>query len=624
MFFPNSFIEEVKEKTSLADLVRQEVGKWDRKKSNPSRQDWWSPCPFHEEKSSSFHVDDIKGFYHCFGCGVHGNCFSWMMEKKKLTFPEAVKALAEMAGLALPEASPEMVQKQDEKKIIHDILTASSIFYQNNLLKKEFLFAYDYLTLKRELKKEIVKHFSLGYAPDGRDELFRYLKKKGFDTQNIIASGMVISPDNGSPYDRFRHRIMFPIVNIRGKVITFGGRALASDTKAKYLNGPESLVFHKSHHLYNLDKATRVKNMPLLVVEGYMDVIALSNHYIDYAVAPMGTALTEEQIKIIWKYCPEPILCFDGDKAGLNAAWRAVDRFLPLLKAGYSARFIFLPSNQDPDDYLKQNGKKAFDGLIQKSYSMSHVLCVRETSQNPYDTPERMAGLERKIETLLNMIQDARVRELYQYDIMQRVRKMTKCHTFNVQKKNKSSSVQAKTSAVLHMKNHKSLDAFYHLEAIIIGLYIVYGHILLDRMFEALSYASFHHTVFEEIKFKILLQFEENKKKKLASDDKKMIDSPTSQEKKAHFQDQPYIEGSSESYNIALKSFRNVKNEKNLPLVNANHEMIYNLHDELFERHQKLSLLKQELPNAEQKFLSAPSEHNEKRYLSLKKMITEI
>ncbi|MEM6604095.1 MAG: DNA primase, partial [Pseudomonadota bacterium] len=525
MALPASFLAELKDRIVLSDIIRPTIGNWDRKKSNPGRRDWWSPCPFHQEKTSSFHVDDNKGFYHCFGCGAHGSAIDWYMQRQNMSFIESVKFLADSVGLIVPDQDPAYEKKLQASKKLHDVLDIANAFFVQALKSSGSDEALNYLRHKRGLTSDIIKKFSLGYAPDRRDALLNHLASHNIPPQQMIASGLIIQPDGGGrPYDRFRGRITFPVRDKRGKIITFGGRALAKDAKAKYLNGPESEIFHKSNHLYNIDKAIQSRSKGhMLVCEGYMDVIALAAAGFDYAVAPMGTALTDRQIDLLWKYSPEPVLCFDGDKAGIGAAWRALDRILPKLKAGYSARFIFLPNGLDPDDFIKERGAKAFSQLIQHAYSLSHVLFVRETSDINPDTPERIAGLEKKLHHITQSIPDARLRELFYNDLSQRMQKISgyspalsarRAQRGSLYQSQRGYESQNLTSHALgSMKKNKGNDSLYRLEAKIIGLYILYGQLMNEQDFDILSDFEPRHSDFDQLKSKIMAKFLSESKK---------------------------------------------------------------------------------------------------------------
>ncbi len=418
MAFSPGFLQELRDKVKLSEAARNRVANWDRKKSNFGRRDFWAPCPFHDEKTASFHIDDNKGRYHCFSCEAGGNIFEWFMQTERMNFVEAVKKTAELAGVPIPE-TPRDRQKNDQKKTITEALRLSLEFFEKNLHTPAGKEALHYMLSIRKFTPEALKKFNVGFAPAGRTTLTDYLQSAGLDANIAEAAGVTIKPEDGSPpYDRFRNRVIFPVFNRNGEPITFGGRALSPDAKAKYLNGPETTVFHKSATLYNFDKAARAvgKSGRLILCEGYTDVMAMAQAGIEETVAPMGTALTEDQMRLLWNLSDEPILCFDGDDAGKKAACRAAERALPLLQPGKSFRFLFIPEGRDPEEYIRIEGKAAFLNLLETVYSPSSLLFAKELSVCAPDTPERAAGLEARLDDLCGLIPDLRLRKYYQAD----------------------------------------------------------------------------------------------------------------------------------------------------------------------------------------------------------------
>lgn len=629
---PSSFIAELKERVTLSDLIRPAIGSWDRKKSNPSRRDWWSPCPFHQEKSSSFHVDDNKGFYHCFGCGAHGSAIDWVMERQKLNFIEATKQLAEIAGMTLPEMSPEMAAKQKQSRTLYDVLSEANNFYRQALFSRSGEQARYYISEKRNLNDAILNSFGIGYAPNHRTAIIDALKGKGFDLKDIIASGLAIQPDDGRPaYDRFRDRIMFPVLDRRNNIITFGGRALSKEAKAKYLNGPETDIFYKSRQLYNLNKAIQSSNKgQILVCEGYMDVIALAKYGFDFGVAPMGTALTDAQIELLWKFSSEPILCFDGDKAGIKAAWRALEKLLPMLKAGYSAQFIFLPNGLDPDDFLEQNGKEAFQKLIDNAYSLSHVLFVKETSEIKPDTPERIAGLEKRLEEMVRLVPDSRLQELYRIDMKKRLEKITGVRSniqhYNGQYASRKYKDIPPSHALMQMKNNDQGDSLFRLEARIIGLFIHFGHLLSEKEFEILSNFEPKHSAFDTLKAQIMQKYLMTHEKDIEKTQK--IDIYEQGDRSNHSNGNVgefYIQHDSYAFHSATTCLSFVVKNFYSHFIKTNQSKLYlnNLCREFMDMHHKMTVLKEELMTAERIFFNEQSIEAEKRLLALKKMYNE-
>lgn len=423
MRFPQTFLDELFARTSITDVVGKRVI-WDKRKSVPARRDMWACCPFHGEKSSSFHVQEDKGRYYCFGCQKKGNAIDFLMEMDRLSFPEAVEKLAGEVGLTVPErvqVSPEALAR---RKGARDVLEAAHAHFQHELRGPKGAAARAYL-LKRGLAEKVWAQFGLGYAPDSREALKHALEARELPIALQIEAGLLAEPEgDGPPYDRFRDRIMFPIADARGQLISFGGRAMAADARAKYLNGPETDLFSKGRSLYRLAEAranlARNKDQSVVVAEGYMDVIALERAGFA-AVAPLGTAITEEQLALLWRLVPEPILCLDGDKAGLAAASRALDRALPLLEPGRSLRFAFVPDGLDPDDMLRDRGVVAFREVLNDARPLAQVMFERERDAEPLNTPERRAGLAKRLRELVARIANTDVREAYRQDVQQRL-----------------------------------------------------------------------------------------------------------------------------------------------------------------------------------------------------------
>lgn len=419
--FTPDFLDELRARLKASDVIGRTVRL--QKRGNA----YWGLSPFKKEKTPSFTVDDNRRSYHCFATGQHGDIIKFLTETQGLTFPEAVEKLAEEAGLELPKSSPEAAKEAEHRKGLVEACEAAAKFFQAQLRRSGGRHALDYLK-GRGVSDDLVESFALGYAPSDRTALKDHLINKGFLEATLVEAGLVIKPDDGgASYDRFRNRVMFPILGPRDRAIAFGGRALEADARAKYLNSPETPLFHKSDVLYNYGAAradAAKTGAPLLVCEGYMDVIALVSAGFRTAVAPLGTALTDQQIALLWRQSDEPILCFDGDKAGIAAAHRAVDRALPLLKPGKSLRFAFLPDGQDPDDVVRAGGASAFAALLEKPESLADVLWARETAARPLDTPERRAALRAGLRTLIRGIADKDVRSAYGADVAARLQAM--------------------------------------------------------------------------------------------------------------------------------------------------------------------------------------------------------
>ncbi|MFW6077867.1 MAG: DNA primase, partial [Hyphomicrobiales bacterium] len=420
--FPPSFLDEIRDRVNLSAVVGQAV-QWDRRKSQPGKGDFWACCPFHTEKSPSFHADDRKGFYHCFGCKASGDVFTFLVEKQGLSFPEAVERLAAEAGLPLPQQEPQDQARAAERASLYDVMEAAAKFFEAALAGREGAAARAYLA-GRGLDEGIVGTFRLGFAPDNRYALKTHLAEAGISGERMAEAGLVVSgEDIAVPYDRFRNRIIFPIRDGRGRVIAFGGRAMSADVHAKYLNSPDTALFHKGSVLYNIDLARGPahKHGTLVAVEGYMDVIALARAGFANAVAPLGTALTENQIALLWRLAAEPILCFDGDEAGRKAAYRALDLALPLLRPGHSLRFAFMPAGVDPDDLLRDEGPQALASALAAAAPLVEVLWRRALELNDRSTPERRARFEADIRAAAGVISDPKVRSHYMAELSDRI-----------------------------------------------------------------------------------------------------------------------------------------------------------------------------------------------------------
>lgn len=422
MRFSPSFLDDIRDRIPIADIVGRRVT-FDRKKSNQSKGDFWACCPFHGEKSPSFHCENQKGRYHCFGCGVSGDHFRFLTELDGISFPEAVERLADEAGIAMPAIDPQAAAREKQKASLYDVMQLAVEFFQQQLHTAVGAKARSYLH-DRRLSLAVQNEFQLGYAPASRSALKEYLASKGVEKEQIEACGLVVhGPEIAVSYDRFRDRIMFPILDARSRPIAFGGRALSADVPAKYLNSPETQLFSKSNVLYNYAKARKSveRGGNLIVCEGYMDVIALHAAGFKTAVAPLGTALTEQQVELVWRVGGEPALCFDGDEAGLRAAFRSIDTALGGLKPGRSLRFALLPEGLDPDDLIGRSGPEAFQQVIDAARPLADMLWMRETEGKVFDTPEKRSELERTLFGVVSQIGEENVKRHYQQDVRDRL-----------------------------------------------------------------------------------------------------------------------------------------------------------------------------------------------------------
>ena len=424
MRFPPSLLDEIRARLPISQVVSRKVP------LKRAGREFKGLSPFKQERTPSFTVNDHKGFYHCFASGEHGDIFTFLVKTEGLTFPEAVERLAQEAGVPLPKSGPRDIQAEDARARQYALLSASAEFFAKQLKSPIGQDALRYLD-RRGLSPDAVEQFRLGYAPNNKTALKEHLGKAGFSTAEMIAVGMLIAGDDiPVPYDRFRHRVMFPITDMKGRVIAFGGRALDPDAPAKYLNSPETPLFQKGAILFNAHSARGPAHdkSQIIVVEGYMDVIALAEAGFPQTVAPLGTALTEEQLKLLWRMAPEPILCFDGNSAGRRAAYRAVETALPNLLPGYSVQFAFLPDGLDPDDFVRQQGTTAFQEILNaRTRPLIDVLIERE-EQRPAVTPEQRASLEGRLKALIARIGNHGVRSHYDRELRQTLYEKNRKH----------------------------------------------------------------------------------------------------------------------------------------------------------------------------------------------------
>jgi len=409
MRYSDQLLDDIRARIRVSELVGRKVG------LKRKGREFAGLSPFNKEKTPSFFVNDEKQFYHCFSSGKHGDIFRWMMEMEGLSFPEAVERLAGEAGVDLPKATPQEVEREKKRAGLIDVMEMADQFFRDQLKGNRAKEARAYIE-RRGLQPKTIAEFGLGYAPGDRQALRGYLAARDITDAQMAEAGLVISgEDIREPYDRFRDRIMFPIGDVRGRTIAFGGRALSPDAQAKYLNSPDTPLFHKGSIVYNFARARKpaFDAQAVLVAEGYMDVIALAQAGLAHAVAPLGTALTEDQIALLWRLAPEPVLCFDGDRAGQAAAYRAAERALPVLKPGHSVRFAFLPDGKDPDDLVKTQGVEAMRDVIAQAQPLYKVLWEKEVTGRRLETPEQRAEFQRMVRGMPRQIRDETVREHY-------------------------------------------------------------------------------------------------------------------------------------------------------------------------------------------------------------------
>ncbi len=406
------FLDELRARTLLSGLIAKTV------KLQKAGREFRACCPFHQEKTPSFYVNDDKGFYHCFGCSAHGDAIRWMTDQRGLPFIDAVKELAQAAGMEMPEQDRRSAEKAERAKGLHEAMADAAVWFVEKLNGIEGAEARNVLK-RRGITEEIARSFGLGFAPNSRGKLKEALK--GYGDAMLVEAGMLIQVEEKEPYDRFRGRLMIPIRDVRGRTIAFGGRIIG-DGEPKYLNSPETPLFDKGRTLYNLDRAQAAarKADRIIAVEGYMDVIALAQAGFGEAVAPLGTALTEHQLERLWRIADEPLLCFDGDSAGQKAALRAAHRALPMLQPGRSLTFVTLPDGLDPDDLVRTKGAAAFEALLKASQPLVDRIWQSEVAAEPLDTPERRAGLKRRLSELAQTIADPNVKSEYQAEFRRR------------------------------------------------------------------------------------------------------------------------------------------------------------------------------------------------------------
>jgi DNA primase len=419
MSFPAEFLEEIRTQIRVSEVV----GK--RLRLVRKGREFLGICPFHNDTKPSMAVVDEKNFYHCFACGAHGDIITFTMEIEGLSFPEAVEKLAGMAGLEVPRQTPEAREREVVRKTLGDAMEEACLFYEEALWSSEGRVGLDYFR-GRGLSEQTIRRFRLGYATEKRTALRQAMSLKGIEAAMLLEAGLIRKPeDRDETYDYFRGRVLFPITDRSGRVIAFGGRTLG-DGQPKYLNSPDTPLFHKGRVLYGLAQAREAasKAGEVIVAEGYMDVIALAQGGFPHAVAPLGTALTEDQITELWRLAREPIVCFDGDAAGQKAAARAADRTLPILKPGYSLRFVTLPIGEDPDDLIKRGGAKAMREVLASATGMADFVWDQELRAQAVDTPERQADFFSRVRHRVRDIADKTVQDAYGDATERRIREL--------------------------------------------------------------------------------------------------------------------------------------------------------------------------------------------------------
>ncbi len=414
-----AFLDELRARTLLSSVIAPTV------KLTRAGREWKACCPFHQEKTPSFTINDDKAFYHCFGCGAHGDAIRFLTDARGLPFMEAVKELADKAGLEVPAPDPRAQVQAERSTTLIDVMTAAQAWFQEQLAGPEGAAAREYIK-SRGIGAATAQRFGLGLAPNARTRLKQALAEHGED--KLVDTGLLIRPEEkGETYDRFRGRLTIPIRDARGRVIAFGGRILG-DGEPKYLNSPETVLFDKGRTLYNLDRAAPASRQAgrVIVVEGYLDVIGLDRVGIAEVVAPLGTALTEGQLERLWRLDPQPILCFDGDRAGQKAAIRAAMRALPHLAHDRTLRFVALPEGQDPDDLATSGGRDAVEALLGAPVPLVERLWAHERDAEALTTPEARAGLRKRLLDHVAAIGDRALAGLYRDEWLERFSALTR------------------------------------------------------------------------------------------------------------------------------------------------------------------------------------------------------
>lgn len=417
MRYPPHILDEIRARVPVSTVVGRKV------RLKKAGREWRGLSPFNAEKTPSFYANDQKGFYHCFSSGKHGDIFSFLIETEGLSFPEAVERLAAEAGVDLPKASPDAQRQEVRQRGLQEVVELAAAWFEAGLESRAGQAARNYLA-KRGIDEDARQLFRIGYAPPERYGLRDHLAAKDVPVEVMVEAGLLVAGDDiAVPYDRFRDRLMFPIGDARGRTVAFGGRAMSADVPAKYLNSPDTPLFSKGRLLYNLHRARAAAHEQgaVVAVEGYVDVIAMTSAGYANSVAPLGTALTEDQLTLLWRVADQPILCFDGDKAGRRAAYRAIDVALPILPAGKSLRFALLPDGQDPDDLIRAGGQNAMARVLDSARPLVDMLWARETENAPDLTPEARASLARRLREAVAQIRDETLRRYYRDEVETRL-----------------------------------------------------------------------------------------------------------------------------------------------------------------------------------------------------------
>lgn len=523
MRYSQDLLDRIRERLSLSDIVGQSVSLKQKGAYHLGL------CPFHTEKTPSFTVTNAKGIYYCFGCGSTGTVYDFLMKQRGFAFPDAVKYAAEKAGVALPkeEFSPEQEKQEKERLLLFEVLKAAQSFYKDTLKSAEGQRARAYIE-KRNITLESQSRFGLGYAPAQQRAVSSYLKEKGYASELMEAAGLLQQrkeKEGVTRVDRLKGRLIFPILDKKGRLIGFGGRSLNQE-EPKYLNSPETLLFKKGETLYgiyeiykNTELLKKISNgtQPFLVVEGYIDVISLNQEGIA-SVSPMGTALTEQQLLETWRLSSEPYLCFDGDMAGKRAAMRALDKALPFLKPGFSLKFIFLPKGEDPDSLIQSGRKEVFLNSLHSALSLADTLWGFLVEEKRFDTPELLAAFKKEYKGKLSTIKDKDVREAYHNDFDERFEKFYVSKQFSkgfqerkffASKKEKSLNV-LKTISQKNTLPHvqKIQDASFTRKKVLLGMVIRYPF-LLEEEGESLLGVSFFREEYATIRDELIYFYEQ-------------------------------------------------------------------------------------------------------------------
>jgi DNA primase len=477
MRFPPSFLDELKARLPISEVVSKRV------KLKKSGREWKGLSPFQQEKTPSFFVNDQKQAWFDFSSGKNGNIFDFLIQTEGVSFPEAVERLANMAGLPLPRASREEEQREERQKSLYDVMELATKYFEQNLASSTGAQARGYLS-DRGIVASTSLEFRLGYATPNRFGLKEYLGSKGISVSDMIETGLLIAGDDiPVPYDRFRDRVIIPIHDQRGRVIGFGGRTLKSDVQPKYLNSPETTLFHKGSVVFNFHRAREPahKASSVVAVEGYMDAIAIYQAGIKGVVATMGTAFTEEQIAILWRLSPEPVICFDSDRAGVAAAHRSIDRILPLLTVGKSFRFVFMTEEKDPDDLIREKGVHAFKEVLSGSLPMWDVLWEREVAVTDVETPDNQAALEQKLYAIIRTIKDPTIHKAYF-----RTCRMQLANLFWQVGRNRQSKTAATSKLVRNEVKLSGEGERYGLHRVLLGMLVHYPDFLEEKQDQVL------------------------------------------------------------------------------------------------------------------------------------------